>query len=269
MNYEPRERIGSMTGMLMMAVCIGLWLIEIVLDLIPLVGWILAWLTYGTAWAIIIMWFRLCGASISKNKGKNITSFIIGFIPEIGGILNAFPVVIYMNIRSVRKEDEEYNAQMKQKAEQAYAAQRAARLAELDEEEVEEGTEEDAEPEKTQDQEEQEAENEERMERILEAEGEEGQARDSSNANAEKVSQEYDQSLIDDALDGLNNKPDKSDGDFRRLSRASVIMRTGQLTPSDRNDPVLMAAYNKHQSGVREYNPNTQKGYKFNNTNYQ
>ena len=91
--FTPRERIGKGTEMAMLMVSSALWLI----GLIPFVDW----LTDPLQWLIFWLWFKFSGASISKNKFKNIISALVSLFPTIGAFLGAFPVVLYFNIKTI------------------------------------------------------------------------------------------------------------------------------------------------------------------------
>jgi len=69
----------------------------------------LDWLMVPAEWALFWFWFRLCGASLSKDWKRNTVTGIVSLIPTIGAIFGAFPFVIYRNIRRVQQEDAEYN----------------------------------------------------------------------------------------------------------------------------------------------------------------
>ncbi len=77
-----------------------------------------------------------------------------------------------------------------------------------------------------------------------------------------KRMREYQQSS-NDALDQLNKKSNRTREDNIKLSKAADIMRNGSISNDDKSDPVLMAAWNKHNAGIRPFNGIV--GYKFAN----
>ena len=89
---------------LMLGVAIFTWL----LSLIPFIDWIMDPLQ----WAIFWLWFKLRGASLSKDWKLNAASGVVSLIPTVGAFLGAFPVVVYRNIRRVQKEDARYNTSL-------------------------------------------------------------------------------------------------------------------------------------------------------------
>jgi flagellar biosynthesis GTPase FlhF len=242
MDYTPRERIGKGTEFTMLFVSCFFYLgtlvpIPILNDLINLVAWGIYW-----------FWFKIHGASISKNAGKNVLSLLVSFIPFIGDLFGAFPFIIYLNIRTVQKEDAAYNKAMEEEfrarreAEYQYAlAQQASyddEVALADEQSQEEES---------------------------EAETEQEEKAEKAKKDQEQEAQE---GMGQDALDILNSKPNKTDADIAKLSQAADILRTGKIT--DYNDSIQRAAWNKHNAGVREYNPTTRQGsFRFSTTNYQ
>jgi flagellar biosynthesis GTPase FlhF len=191
-------------------------------------------------------------------KGKNIASFVVGLIPLVGPILSAFPVVIYYNIKTIQKEDAEFNASQKANLQKENQAAQESAMMEQAQIEEEEAAEEDLEEEENTD--EQDGADEEQVE--------EEQAREP------EPEPEEEEPTGQDALDMLNNKQNRNKEDNELLRQASEIMRSGNITPAARNNRVLLAAYTKYQSGIREYNPNNpnpdpQKSYKFSTTHYQ
>jgi hypothetical protein len=73
---------------------------------------------------------------------------------------------------------------------------------------------------------------------------------------------------LKDALSELNNKKDRTRADNQKLIRAMEIMEdTRRFSIDDRDDPVLMAAYNRAQMGqkVFERTYETRNGFKFSN----
>jgi hypothetical protein len=97
MDGEFKERIDSSKQFMMLYVATLIWLV----GLIPFADWI----TDPLQWAIFWLWFKMSGASLSQNKVKNIVSAIVTMVPTLGAFLGAFPIVIYLNIRSIRAED--------------------------------------------------------------------------------------------------------------------------------------------------------------------
>jgi flagellar biosynthesis GTPase FlhF len=254
MDYERRERITPATKMMMLMAATCLWLLVLVLSIIPFSNDLLD----SMLWIIFIFWFWLCGASLTKNKGKNIASFVVGLIPLVGPILSAFPVVIYYNIKTIQKEDAEFNASQKANLQKENQAAQESAMMEQAQIEEEEAAEEDLEEEENTD--EQDGADEEQVE--------EEQAREP------EPEPEEEEPTGQDALDMLNNKQNRNKEDNELLRQASEIMRSGNITPAARNNRVLLAAYTKYQSGIREYNPNNpnpdpQKSYKFSTTHYQ
>jgi flagellar biosynthesis GTPase FlhF len=256
-DYERRERITPATKMMMLMTAICLWLLVLVLSIIPFVNDLLD----PMLWIIFGFWFWLCGASLAKNKGKNIASFVVGLIPFVGPILSAFPVVMYYNIKTIQKEDAEFNALQEANLQEENQDAQESALMEQAQIEEEEAAEEDLEEEESE-------ENLDEEDELDEEDVEEEQAREP------EPEPEEEEPTGQDALDALNNKQNRNREDNELLRQASEIMRSGTITPAARNNPVLLAAYTKYQSGIREYNPNNpnpdpQKSYKFGNTSYQ
>jgi hypothetical protein len=219
------------------------------------------------SWAVFWLWFKLHGATLSKNAGKNILSLAVSLIP-FGDVLAAFPVVIYINIRTVRKEDDEFNAQMLAQMEQdrmeAMQYARAQRIAEAqmqaqweeEQAQADQNAEQES-PEKTNEEGEYVDEETRRIEaeqeRMLDKpeEGEE-------NARFETVTGE-------DAFDRLKNKPNRTKEEDARLARAQKIRATG-LLPVGEHTPENVAAaaqyeYERtHSRQTRRITPTQEKG---------
>jgi hypothetical protein len=148
MDYTPVDRIK--TGM-----CIAMMITSVIcyiLSFIPVVDWIEGLLSP----ILFFCWFKLLNANyfrLGKSKHGGIwgspvlqgVSFILGMLPfVITGIISAFPIVMYMNIRRVRAEDKARNAELKAEADaradarqQAYAEEMYLMRLQLDQQDEE------------------------------------------------------------------------------------------------------------------------------------
>lgn len=68
------------------------------------------------------------------------------------------------------------------------------------------------------------------------------------------------------ALDELNTKQSRTREENIKLVKARQIMKEGSISNNDLDDPVLKAAWEKHNDGVKEFDGVS--GYRFDNTRY-
>lgn len=117
---EKRIRIGAMQGIFMIGVALTIDGVQFLINLIPLVGWIIASiLSIGVA-LMFWYWFKLNGVSFLRGKAAllRVATISTGTIVEIIPIFNSLPawtatVVVMLII--VKLEDEMYNVKNKLK----------------------------------------------------------------------------------------------------------------------------------------------------------
>ncbi len=220
MDYGTRERIGASAKMTMLMVAILFW----VVSFIPIVNFF----SDAVAWLIFWMWFKFRGASLSKKWKTNLGSAIVGLVPLIGTFISAMPYVIYLNIKAIQTEDEAFNAARGEATltveQEAYSIKQQRIYTQND-------TVGDEYSEEQEDQPNTRTDGIRRYEPKPESEKEKAEKRrlpDAPNG---------------DAYDELKQKPDKTREDDARLSQIAGIRRIHQISPADRSDPALLAAY--------------------------
>jgi hypothetical protein len=225
MHTEERERITASTKMTMLMVAIIFWLISF----IPIVNFF----SDFTAWTIFWLWFKFCGASLNKKWKLNVGSALVGLIPIIGTLISAMPYVIFINIKAVQSEDELYNASLRKNSENSNRQTRRERIIQRQQEQPQangQGS-------------------------VVENDNNEGVApksdgirRYESKADTQEMIEKNRRNLepeYKNALEALSNKPDKTREDKILLSRAQEVLSTGQISPADRSEQVLVDAYNQ------------------------
>jgi polyferredoxin len=109
---KERHRIGKVSAFAMYTVAIIVDLVGLILGFIGL-----NFIASVFGFVLFAIWFWLLGASFIRKPGqvtKQIAVMIFGAIPVIGALPIEQSVGVYINIRRVHKEDEVYNAKIRQ-----------------------------------------------------------------------------------------------------------------------------------------------------------
>jgi signal transduction histidine kinase len=132
--FQPQNRIPNWLAVALISISA----VSFLVSLIPVVGQFISMLM----WAPTFLILRMRGVSFSKNYKMIVSTFaayIINLIPFVGGFLGYIGGIIYQ-IRVIRKEDKQRNAQDKQqyRAQQAQQQQADQERQEMQEQEEEE-----------------------------------------------------------------------------------------------------------------------------------
>lgn len=103
----PQEKIDSGTGQLMVAVALSLDILQGIIGILPVVGFILAPLISLFIWLIFWVWLRFHGVSLTKNIKRTVLMWG-GFFLELIPILNILPIwtiTIFIIVLLVRNQD--------------------------------------------------------------------------------------------------------------------------------------------------------------------
>ncbi len=111
-SFEKRNRVTFATSFLMIGTSILYDGIQIILALIPIVGWILSFLVGVFAWLTFYLWTKIKGLDISNGTKKIIIKWVTPGI-ELVPILNALPtwtLRTFLLLSTIKAEDTLYNA---------------------------------------------------------------------------------------------------------------------------------------------------------------
>lgn len=105
MNSGERRITKSTAGM-MVIVALLFDLIEILLNLVPFLGWILIWLMDMLVWLTFFLWFKVRGVGFSSKRSLSLgLGLLIEIIPVVD-ILPGWTLAVILMIRSSWKEDD-------------------------------------------------------------------------------------------------------------------------------------------------------------------
>src|SRR3989338_2693099 len=110
-RFEKRNRVTTITIVLMVSVSLFYDLIEAGLDLIPFVGWILSGFVGIFAWLTFYTWTSIKGWGMSDTVKKFLVSKVLPFIGIIP-VINIVPEIttgVILTLIFIRAEDTLYN----------------------------------------------------------------------------------------------------------------------------------------------------------------
>jgi hypothetical protein len=119
-SSEKRKRIGGMQGIIMFGVALTIDGVQFLINLIPVIGWIIvSILSVGVA-LMFYTWFKLNGVSFIRGKAAllRVATISIGTIIEIFPVFNSLPAwtaAVTVTLIIVKLEDEMYNVKNKLK----------------------------------------------------------------------------------------------------------------------------------------------------------
>ena len=117
---EKRIRIGGMQGMLMIGVALTIDGVQFLINLIPIVGWIMVSILSVGVVLMFYTWFKLNEVSFIRGKAAllRVATISTATIAEIFPIFNSLPAwtaAVIVTLIIVKLEDEMYNVKNKLK----------------------------------------------------------------------------------------------------------------------------------------------------------
>lgn len=103
---NDERKISNTTFGLMIVVAVFVDLIQLLLNLIPVIGWIIIWGVNILAWMTFYVWFKTKGVSLSKPT--RILGFLGSFFIELIPIINVLPastLMVVLTVSSSRAEE--------------------------------------------------------------------------------------------------------------------------------------------------------------------